>query len=145
LASADRWRTIGVAALNPGVLINLLAGQTGFLSGGLMLGGARLMARHPLVSGALFGLLTYKPQLGIMIPIALVAARPWACIASATLVTALLATTTSLCFGFEAWIACWYSLGEYIRGYDAIHTNTVSPTILAMLQSMGIGHGFAAV
>ena len=144
VASIDRWRTVHVVAFNPGVGINLIAGQSGFLSGGLMLGATRLLTTHPVVAGALFGLLTYKPQLGIMVPVALLAARQWKCIASATATAVLMIVVAYWCFGAEAWMAWWRSLGDYVSQSDAsTHIRTVSPTVLAMLENMGISHGVA--
>ena len=106
IASLDRWRLLPFAAFNPAVVANFLAGQSGFLSAGLMLGAARLLTKHPVVAGVLFGLLTYKPQLGLMVPVALLAARQWICIVSAALTLVLIIASTSWWFGIEAWVQC---------------------------------------
>jgi hypothetical protein len=145
IASTDRWRTIPVVAFNPAVGINLIAGQSGFLSGGLMLGATRLLTTCPVVAGALFGLLTYKPQLGIMVPVALLAARQWTCLASAMATTVLMIVGAYWCFGAGAWVACWQSLGDYVSQSDAsTHIRMVSPTVSAMLRNMGTSYGVAA-
>jgi hypothetical protein len=144
VASTDSRWTFPFAALNPGVVINFLVGQTGLLSGGLMLGAARLITRHPVAAGALFGVLSYKPQLGIMVPVALLAARQWTCIASATITTALMIAATSWCFGVGAWEGCWQSLGEYAQtSYAQTRIEALSPTVSAMLRSMGASDGLA--
>ena len=36
-----------------------------------MIGGLRLLPTRPALAGVLFGLLTYKPQLGVLVPVAL--------------------------------------------------------------------------
>ncbi|TPO02714.1 DUF2029 domain-containing protein, partial [Mesorhizobium sp. CU2] len=66
-----------VAAAFPAVFINVGHGHNGFLSAGLM--GLALLAleRRPVVAGILFGLLAYKPQFGLLIPIALLAGGHW--------------------------------------------------------------------
>src|SRR5437763_6149668 len=73
---AGRWREwwwgLG-ACIAPATGITLISGQTGFLSGALMVGGLRLLPTRPALAGVLFGLLTYKPQLGVLVPVALVA------------------------------------------------------------------------
>ena len=74
--TAGRWRewwwALG-ACIAPATGITLISGQTGFLSGALMVGGLRLLPTQPALAGVLFGLLTYKPQLGVLIPVALIA------------------------------------------------------------------------
>jgi hypothetical protein len=94
-ASSDRWRAVPFVAFNPAAIGNFLAGQSGFLSAGLILGATRMLTKHPIAAGVLFGLLTYKPQLGVMVPVALLAARQWRCITSAALTTALIFAATS--------------------------------------------------
>ena len=45
---------------------------------GRLLGGALVsLDRRPLIAGILFGLMAYKPQFGLMIPIALAAGGYW--------------------------------------------------------------------
>jgi hypothetical protein len=144
VASTDSRYTLPFAALNPAVILNFLAGQSGFLSGGLMLGATRLLTRHPVTAGALFGLLTYKPHLGIMVPVALLAARQWVCVISAAVTTAVTVVATSWWFGVATWAACWQSLGDYAHAFDAAtHSNTISPTVSAMLRSIGFSNGYA--
>ena len=76
-----RWRAwprlLGALAA-PATGVNLIFGQTGFLAGGFMLGGLALAERRPIAAGVLLGLLAYKPQLGVLVPVALVAAAPMA-------------------------------------------------------------------
>ena len=59
----------------PATFINLFHGQNGFLNAALL--GAALLAldRRPVVAGILFGLLSYKPHLGLLVPLALLAGR----------------------------------------------------------------------
>jgi hypothetical protein len=84
------------------------------------------------------------PQLGIMVPVALLAARQWGCIASATATAVLMIVVAYWYFGAEAWMAWWRSLGDYVGQSDAsTYIRTVSPTVLA-IENMGISHGAAA-
>ena len=66
-----------VAAAFPAVFINLGHGQNGLLSAALFGGALLQLPRHPLLAGFLFGLLTYKPQLALVIPFALLAGGQW--------------------------------------------------------------------
>ena len=57
-----------------------------------MLGAALVqLDRRPLIAGILFGLLAYKPQFGLMIPLALAASGRWRSFAAAAATVALLA------------------------------------------------------
>jgi len=67
----------------PGVMRNATYGQNGFLTGALMGGGLLLLSTRPLLAGVLFGLLTIKPHLGLLLPMALLAIGAWRTIISA--------------------------------------------------------------
>jgi alpha-1,2-mannosyltransferase len=99
---ARNW--LPVAAAFPAVFINLGHGQNGFLTAGL-LGAALVTLEQPVLSGLCIGLLCYKPQFALVIPIALVAAGRWRVIASAGLTVAALIAASSFCFGIDVWTA----------------------------------------
>ena len=67
----------------PAVLVNAGHGQNGFLSAALFGAGALWLERRPILAGVCFGCLVYKPQLGLMIPLALLAAGRWKTLAGA--------------------------------------------------------------
>ena len=75
------WRTI---LAFPAVLMTAGHGQNAFLSAALLSTGAIWLAARPILAGVAFGLLAFKPHLGLMIPVALAAAGRWKTIASAT-------------------------------------------------------------
>ena len=101
---AWRWFLVVSLILAPGTSTNVIAGQNAFLSAALLLGGfGLLLRRNPVLAGALFGILTFKPALWLMVPVALLAAREWRALAS-TAVTGLVLGVTSLAvFGPEPW------------------------------------------
>jgi alpha-1,2-mannosyltransferase len=99
---ARNW--LAAAAAFPAVFINLGHGQNGLLTAGL-LGGALVTWERPIISGLCIGLLSYKPQFALVIPVALLAAGRWRTIASAALTTIALAAVSWLCFGTESWTA----------------------------------------
>jgi hypothetical protein len=55
------------------------------------------------VAGVLFGLLTFKPHLGLVLPFALLALGAWRVIAAATLTTLALVAMSIAVFGIEPW------------------------------------------
>lgn len=100
-----RRPAIALALASPFTFWNLLAGQGGFLTATLL--GASLLSlqRRPVLAGVFIGCLTYKPQWGILIPVALVAARHWRAFAAAAGATALLAGISIAAFGAGPWEA----------------------------------------
>ena len=129
------WRWLCGAALAPATGITIISGQTGFLSGALMLGGFRLAAARPVLAGVLFGLLAYKPQLGLLVPVALVAAGLWRSVLSAAATVALCGLVSSLVFGFAAWPTWLHALRDYADRFPPVFE--LMPTIEASLLRLG--------
>lgn len=89
----------------PATLWCAAAGQNGFLTAALMAGCLALLNRRPVLAGTLLGLLTVKPQFGLLFPFFLLALRRWRVFAAATATTLLLAAASALLFGAQAWVA----------------------------------------
>jgi len=89
----------------PAVFINLTHGHNGFLTAGLLGGALVLLDRRPAVSGLLLGLMIYKPQFGLLIPVVLASSGRWRSFASAGLTVAGLVAVTTLAFGLPVWSA----------------------------------------
>jgi arabinofuranan 3-O-arabinosyltransferase len=104
-----------LAAAFPAVLANAVVGQNGFLTAALIGGALVLVERRPILAGVLLGLLTYKPHLGLLFPIALIAGRHWRVFISAAVVAMLMAAASWLAFGSECWQAFIPSLGHTER------------------------------
>ncbi len=96
---------LAVLVLAPATFINFFAGQNGFLTAGLLILGLALLDRRPLLAGVMFGLLSFKPQLGILIPIALCAAQLWRPFITAAVTTIMLFVGSIVVFGWESWRA----------------------------------------
>ncbi|HWY25534.1 MAG TPA: glycosyltransferase family 87 protein, partial [Nevskia sp.] len=69
----------------PAVCINVVEGQNGFLVAALMGGALLLLPRRPARAGVLIGLLTIKPQLGLLLPLVLISAGQWRALWAAVL------------------------------------------------------------
>jgi hypothetical protein len=93
------------AAAFPAVLVNAGHGQNGFLTAALIGGGLVLLDRRPVTAGILFGLLSYKPQFGLMIPLVLAATHRWRSFGAAALTVAALALVSTIAFGPKIWDA----------------------------------------
>src|SRR5690348_15913292 len=76
LSGGGMWAGVGyqwllLALAFPAVLINVGHGQNGFLTAALVGGALVALPTRPTLAGILFGLLIYKPQFGLLIPLAL--------------------------------------------------------------------------
>jgi arabinofuranan 3-O-arabinosyltransferase len=89
----------------PAAIWNVTAGQNGFLTAALIGGTLGLLERHPALAGVCLGLLTYKPQFGVLFPFVLIADRRWTTIAVATITAIALAALSWLAFGSASWEA----------------------------------------
>src|SRR5262249_54443349 len=84
---------------------NFLAAQNGFLTASLLGASLLFLERRPALAGLFIGCLTYKPQFGVLMPVALLAARQWVAVASAGITTVILAGASAAAFGSDAWAA----------------------------------------
>jgi hypothetical protein len=89
----------------PAVFINLGHGHNGFLTAALFTGALLQLDRRPIVAGILFGLIAYKPQFGVLIPLVLAASGRWRAFAAAAVTVLLLAAAITLAFGVDVWRA----------------------------------------
>lgn len=100
-----RWDAVLIALAFPAVAMNFAFGQNGFLTAGLLGCALALLDKRPIVAGVLIGLLTYKPQFGLLIPLALLAGGCWRTIMAASVTALTTAALTTLAFGAEIWPA----------------------------------------
>ena len=106
-----------LAAAFPPVLPNFIVGQNGFLTAGLVGGALFLLETNPITAGILIGLLTYKPHLGLLFPIALAAGGYWRAFFAAALVALVMAAAAWLAFGGEAWQAFFGNIGHTSQAF----------------------------
>ena len=104
-AILPRPETLLVALAFPAVFVNIGHGQNGFLTAALLGGALHWLDRRPWLAGILIGLLAYKPQFGVLIPIALVAGGRWHTIAAAAATVAALVAISLVTLGSGVWHA----------------------------------------
>jgi hypothetical protein len=122
----------------------IFAGQSGFLAAALLTAGVRLAGRRPVLAGILLGLLSYKPQFGLLVPVALVAGGFWLVFAAACATVAALALTASVVFGWGVWQAWLEMLPAYSALFDRFtEFLPLQPTVTANLQMLGAAPGTA--
>ncbi len=94
-----------LALLTPAALINIWIGNYGFLFGAIFLLAFRHLDKRPLLAGAIIGLFAMKPQLAILIPLALLIRRDWRAIVVAAVSTLGIIAASGLIYGWAAWDA----------------------------------------
>lgn len=92
-------------ATSPAAVWAVVSGQNSFLLVALLYGGLRFLDRAPAISGILLGMLVYKPQILVLVPIALVASRQWRALSWATATVIVLSLVSLQVFGIDCWIA----------------------------------------
>jgi len=129
----------------PAALWNVTAGQNGFLTASLIGGTLALMERRPALAGICLGLLTYKPQFGLLFPIVLIADRRWLTLAFAALVAVGLAALSWLAFGITSWqvfldglpVTSRVVLGEGAADWDRLQS------LFGLMRAHGAGETVA--
>lgn len=97
------WLLLALAF--PAVFINLGHGHNGFLTVALFAAALLALDRKPVLAGILFGCLAYKPQFGLLIPLALAADGRWRTFVAAAATVVLCVLATTLAFGPDIWLA----------------------------------------
>ena len=98
-------QTLLAAAAFPAVFVNVGHGQNGFFTAALLGGALQLLERRPALAGVLIGLLAYKPQFGLLIPLALLASKRWITIATAAATVAISIGLSVVILGTDVWRA----------------------------------------
>jgi hypothetical protein len=112
-------RTFGwlLAAAFPMVFNNTLVGQNGFLTAALIGGTLYLMPARPILAGVCLGLLSYKPQYGLLFPLVLIAASQWTVFFSAAVTAVLMALASWLAYGTGSWQAFFHWMPMFSQAF----------------------------
>ena len=102
-AIIPRFSAVIAGLTSVAVAENILLGQNGLLTAGLIGLSLAFVERRAWFSGALLGLLTYKPQFGVAFPLALLASRNWRAFGAAAISSGLLAMAAAVAFGYRTW------------------------------------------
>jgi alpha-1,2-mannosyltransferase len=143
-AGLRRRDALIAAVAFPAVFVNLWHGQNGFFTTALLGGGFTLLDRRPLASGALFGLLAYKPQFVLILPVALLIERRWRALAAAAATLLVITGASIATFGPGVWRAFFDSLAftrlmteQGATGFEKIQS------VFAAVRLLGGGVGAA--
>jgi len=136
----------------PSALININYGQNGFLSAIFFGGGLLFLDRCPIAAGIFLGLMTYKPQFALLIPVALVAGRRWKPLTAMLFTSGALIGVSALLFGIDVWLTFFQKIVVMLGGLRGEQISAVSslplwkmPTIFSLMTALGANFLIAAV
>jgi hypothetical protein len=137
-----------------GLWINIMDGQNAFLTAACA--GATILClerRRPWLGGVFLGLLTVKPHLALLFPVALLAIGAWRTLLSAAITASALLGTGTVVLGratFNAWLGSIGPAGAMLDGNGLPWQKM--PTVYALFRLLGaaplvahIAHGIVAV
>ncbi|MCG7521219.1 glycosyltransferase family 87 protein [Ruegeria sp. Ofav3-42] len=127
-------------AIAPAILPNLMMGQTSILwSAGIVGALALIRADKLILAGIVIGLLTLKPQLGILIPIALIASAAWPTFISAAITTIMISVFATFVVGIEYWSEMFNMMQAHFDNIrDASEQNTLMISAFSTFSSFGL-------
>jgi hypothetical protein len=95
---------IAAVVASPAASLNFADGQCAFLVAGLIVAGVRLLDERPILAGIILGLLSFKPQFFLLVPVALLALNQWRSLFAAAASALALAAISAAVFGLDVWI-----------------------------------------
>ncbi|HEX3666571.1 MAG TPA: glycosyltransferase family 87 protein [Rhizomicrobium sp.] len=105
-----RWSAAFVAMAAPWAMFCLLLGQDGLLTAAIVGFVLIQLERRQILAGLLLALLSYKPQFGLLFPVALAFGGYWRAFIAAALGVGLLVLASGLAFGFTSWSVFFQAL-----------------------------------
>jgi alpha-1,2-mannosyltransferase len=103
----------------PPLLWTLGLGQNALLTAALFGAATLLIDDRPVVAGILFGAICYKPQFGLLIPVALAAGGYWRVFAASFISALALCVLSLVCFGWDT----WHGFLTAAMGSSAVYTS----------------------
>jgi arabinofuranan 3-O-arabinosyltransferase len=136
-----------LACAAPAIFINGIGGQNGALTAALLGAALLFLEDRPILSGIFLGLLTYRPQLGILFPVVLVVGGYWRTFIAATLTTLVGLLACWGAFGTDTMQACLHFLpgasdALLVKGENGFHN---FQTIYGLVRWAGLGNGAATI
>jgi len=137
-------RALIALALSPAALFCLMSGQLALVAAAMLVTIFAWLDQRPVAAGILIGLLTLKPQLGVLFPVMLIAGGYWRAFASAAVTALALAALTAALFGPQVWVD-FVRVGLPVQNFVLVDPKLAlepfCPTIYMNLR--GIGASFA--
>jgi arabinofuranan 3-O-arabinosyltransferase len=127
----------------PWAMLGLMNGQNGFLTAAIIGGVLLSLETRPALAGLLLGLLSYKPQFGLLFPVALAFGGYWRAFAWACAATIGWTALSIAAFGPDVFVAFVHSLGGAASSH--LSTGEVGWNKLQSLYGLARALGVSAV
>ena len=121
----------------PGAALVVAMGQNALLTAGLAGLGLHWLRRYPVASGICFGLLSMKPHLAVLFPLALLCSRSWRALAACALTLAATLALALLAFGaatYSSFLHATSVAAGYVESAGAFIVRI--PTLFALARMM---------
>ncbi|MBI3701380.1 MAG: DUF2029 domain-containing protein [Afipia sp.] len=145
---ASDWRVLLPVMMSPAALMCLISGQSAFVTGAILISAFALLDRRPLVAGFLIGLLSIKPQLGLLFPFFLIASGRWWVFVAAAMTTIAIVALTTVIFGHQAWLD-FIQKGLPVQGMVLADPDRIAtpffPTIFMNLRGINLPYAAAMI
>ncbi|MEQ8935441.1 MAG: glycosyltransferase family 87 protein, partial [Amphiplicatus sp.] len=139
-------RTLRLLALSPLAAPIVVSGQISFLTGAALALAAYKPKTRWFIAGIAAGLLTLKPQLGLLIPLAYVAVGAWRAILVAAAIALLVHAPSLLVFGLDGWSDFFMAVGRLNADVTGAAVNTPPDgmaTLFGQLRVLGVPSAIA--
>jgi len=142
---ADRALLVPVLC-SPAAMFCLMSGQSSFITTAMLLTIMAVLDRRPVFAGILIGLLSLKPQLGLLFPVMLIASGRWRVFVAATVTTLVIVAATAAIFGPQSWID-FVTEGIPVQNLVLVDPQRVGtpfyPTIFMNVRGAGLSYAVA--
>jgi hypothetical protein len=124
----------------PPIWIAAIAGQTSFVTLGLGIAALSLLNRRPWAAGVCIGLLSIKPQLAVVFPLALLLGRQWRALVAAGMTAGSFCLVAGISLGFD-------TFGKFFRAAEGFSVLTATladkwpggiPTVFGLARHLGL-------
>ena len=133
-----KWEGVLWGVLSPATLLNFFTGQNGLLTAALAATALWNLEKRPVLSGIFIGLLSIKPQMGILFPIALIAGGYWRTLWVAGISVLLFMGGAAAVLGIDTFHA-WLQVIPMSRASfeDSYAAWTLMPTLFSLGRQLG--------
>lgn len=149
VANVDRRAIIALLLTSP-IFLAFITGQIALFMASLMLLAVFWAKSRPILAGLAAGLLTIKPQLGILLPLVFIAGGHWRAFVSAAIFSLTLWLSSVALLGVDVWIAFFERIGlvsdlvsEGVMPYNRM-LNIYAASNFALLPQ-GVAYGITAI
>ncbi|MEM5389023.1 glycosyltransferase family 87 protein [Paraburkholderia phymatum] len=125
----------------PAIFIVISFGQNSLLTAAIAAIALSLLPTRPIIAGAAIALLSIKPQLGVLFPVALICGQRWKAFFSAIFFTGLYAGACLLTFGVNSFTAFYHALGTFGSSWITQNSNDIwfaMTSIYGVLRVTGV-------